>query len=253
MNLERWLQRGDDLKCFANSTDQMKYLEAWERSDLVVLQRHLERIFTRSHRLPTINWLNRPDLVTAVDKKEDGPSGLLEDWEESDFSVLHPLGVTMSPAWLRQENSWNEMLAGLTRLFIFSKASEKFDAIQKWETSVTEAYQNSGKTLSVLVEMALRAEFIQFTADRSPYIRDVVIDRDLIVHAATELKRRAFNLLSLWEQVDSNQHEPLPSVLTLGKIRRAQHMVELDGVLRACTGDLTKNLLTYLRCRDYDV
>ena len=125
INIESWMERGDQLECFSNRLEQARYYNAWDNGDLPYVLRTLETIFTRIQRMPAINWLNCPDLVQSGMNVEDLPSSLMEDWEDTDFAVRHPLGQAMSPKWLLQENVWDEILAGITRGFIFMKPGDK--------------------------------------------------------------------------------------------------------------------------------
>jgi hypothetical protein len=245
-DMQLWLTRGDQLGCIDGRVAQARYASAWELGDANYVKGELERIFTRRHRMPALNWLARRSQIEGIDELEDAPPKLVEDWRDADFAIRIPDKGAVSPAWLQTPAAWERLLVAVTRSFVFAETAEKVALARRWCDDAVNMSWRRPVALAELVESASRARFLALSATASEAMRVIVPDHEALAAIADGLQARATALVAAWASVLSGPARPL----TLTALRRCTTTFELDDLLAGATGPSTLNLMTYLRCRD---
>lgn len=251
-NFDLWLERGDALGCFPNRIAQVRYADAWDNGMIEHVLPQLERILTRVHRLPALNWLSRPDVVSIVDELADGPSKYAEDWTEADFALVLPGGDSVSARWLlEEERCWDEMEARLLQEHLFLSAGEKVRAFRDWVAQIDEASTVYPLPLTEIVAVAVRASLLAKMLYGSESLRIILDEPNL--HRLDDLGKqyriRAAHLARAVRLVLDDPGDK-PRFLTMAAVRSCDHIFQLDRLLQSAQSSATANLLTYLRCVD---
>lgn len=248
-NIELWMQRGETLGCMPNRLEQARYMAAWDEGDTRRVLAALERVLVRSHRMPAINWLNRPDVLRALDQVHDAPPSLPEDWRDADFAVVHPSGRVLHPSWLEGPGAWDELLAAETAAFLFARVDARIAAAKRWAADALAARMRPA-TLAELSLLATRVSLLALAAPASPVLQAVVGPGWAALSAeADALRARALALLGAWRSVTQPRTDG-PRLITLQALRSCEHVFQVDALLAECTSARTANLMTYLRCAD---
>ena len=244
-DINTWLTRGDALNCFSDRMAQVRYATAFASGDTAYVKYELERIFTRIHRLPVINWINYSSIIKVIDNLKDGPYTLPEDWTPSDFSFEMMDGTFINPNWFEQDNAWNLLLVDVTKYFIFLPQAEKVTCIEKWFDQCNNAISAVNLSFSELVRCSVRARFLSKAAEGSDILSMLIADRlVLLSDMAGRFKNRALKVLDAWSLVLGSS----PKILTLEGIRRCEYVLQIDNYLAGITAPRIENLITYLRC-----
>lgn len=242
-----WLGRGTQLRCFDTRTDQIRYLVAWSNGNTSRVLLELERILSRNHRMPALNWLALPELVLGLDELEDGPEMPPESWTDADFAVEHPDGTLLHPSWLEGNGAWDELLAATVRSFIFLQPREKVRTARNWSREAMETYHSVSVQLKDLVSSTVRSEMLNAAVPSSQTL-GVVLGGDAPgTIVSSRLKSRATALLAEWRNVT----QPRPGgirFLTMAGLRSCGSVLAIDEYLAECTSEATANLMSYLRC-----
>ena len=249
VNTTAWLARGDQLGCFPDRLSQARYLMAWTEGGAGFVMASLERILARNQRMPALNWLNRPDVLSTLDLVEDAPRSLPEDWGDADFELVHPSGTALHPSWLDGANAWDELLAATTREFVFLRSDAKMDLAKRWKAQILAAVWRRPIPLAELVLLTARAEFLTAATARSPTLQAILPERALVLEAVASLRERAVALHAAWRSVTQPRSDG-PRILTMPGLRTCQYVFQIDKLLQECTSERTANLMTYLRCAD---
>ena len=247
-DIQDWMSRGSQLDCFDSQTAQVRYATAYAGGDAPFVKRELERIFTRRHRMPLLNWLTAPEIIRELDKLEDGPSFTPEDWHIADFAIEMSNGTFVSPKWLVRDDAWDKMLVDVTKAFLFLPVSEKVSTAQKWVDRIEECTWRYPLSLSELVKWSVRAGFLSSAVLNSDSLSLILGDRaSKLGHIEKMLKKRATILLNACITV-LDPPNGTKRLLTLSSLRKCNYVNDIDSYLSALTGDKTLNLMTYLRC-----
>lgn len=244
-----WFTRGDQLGCFPDRISQARYLMAWTEGDAGHVRASLERVLTRNQRMPALNWLNRPDIMSALDLIEDSPRALPEDWGDADFEITHPSGAILHPSWLDGQRVWDELLASTAREFVFLRSDAKMALAKRWRGQILAALWRRPVPLAELVLLTARADFLTAATAESPTLQALLPERALILVAVANLRERATALHSAWKAVTQPRSDGA-RLLTMGGLRSCQYVFQIDKLLQECTSERTANLMTYLRCAD---
>lgn len=249
MNLQTWIARGQDLRCFPTRLAQVRYATAWENGDAVHVLRELERIFSRRHRLVALNWLSCPALVRRLDLLNDGPKSFPEDWNEGDFVIQIPGGDAVSIAWLADGAAWDELHAAALRGFLFLPAGEKVRTAKDWLDRATDAYTRRGLPPQALVDAETGAWLLANARPASEALQLTLGQRaEALGDVAAAQRQRVDALVAAHGEV---LRPPADSAfLTFAALRSCQHVFQIDALLARATTAPVQNLMTYLRCQD---
>lgn len=249
MNLQTWLARGQDLRCFPTRLAQVRYATAWENGDAVHVLRELERVFSRRHRLVALNWLSCPALVRRLDLLNDGPRTFPEDWNEGDFVIQLPGGESVSIAWLADQSAWDELHAAVLRGFLFLPAGEKIRTAKEWLDRATDAYTRRGLSAQALVDAESGAWLLANARPASEALQLTLGQRAAsLADLSTSLRQRVATLVAA--HADVLRPAPDSAFLTFAALRACQHVFQIDALLARATTPPVQNLMTYLRCQD---
>ncbi len=250
-DMTSWLERGDALRCFPSRIAQARYANAWEYGEMELVAPQLERIFSRVHKLPALNWLAVPDVVSQIDSLVDGPAKFAEDWTEADFGLSLPNGQTVSVKWLETEQSWQDLEILQLEKFLFLSGGEKIRIAREWLTDLVDLRTRFPAGVQALVDASVRAAFLARALPGSEALRAVLwdVNPDALAAMAQEFRDRAAALAAARRLVFEVPVEG-PRFLTFAAIRACQHVFQIDQLLRSAQTPATANLITYLRCQN---
>jgi len=251
MSAADWLTRGRGLGCFPSQTAELAYAAAWLDGDDVLVRLELERILTRVHPMPKLNWLAHRDAMRLVDELEDAPDADPADWTDGMFELEVP-GIGRCPAsWLCPDGAvpgerWQALTAAVARQFLPLGGAEKFAQAAQMEERVLRAAARRG-TLRELTRAAAEARFLVLGAAASEALRLALRRREAVAALAPALAARTAALAGAWHTVLGGA---APRPLTLQALRSCVGTWQLDNLLAAQDHPDTNNLITYLRCTD---
>jgi hypothetical protein len=250
-DLPTWLARGDALKCFPSRIAQARYANAWEEGEIDLVAPQLERIFTRVHKLPAVNWLAVPETVAAIDSSVDAPAKFAEDWTEADFAVALPDGQVVSVSWFSDPESWNVLKVMALEKFLFLQAGEKVRVAREWLTELVDLRTRFPAGAQTLVDAAARADLIASALPSSEALRVLLWDADpgAVAAMAAEFRSRVLALSDVRRAV-FDPPDSGPRFLTFSAIRSCKYVFQLDQLLASAQSPATANLITYLRCQN---
>ena len=250
-DMTTWLARGDALKCFPSRIAQARYANGWEYSEIHIVAPQLERIFTRVHRLPALNWLAVPGTAAFLDSLVDGPGGFAEDWTEADFQVALPDGQAVSLSWLSENDSWVALDAMLLQQFLFLPAGEKIRLSREWLAGIVDLRTRFPASVQDLVDGAARASLLAKSLRTSESLRVLLWDADPgpLEEAATAFRERVASLIEARRLV-FERSESGPRFLSFAAVRACQYVFQLDQLLQSAQAPATANLISYLRCQN---
>lgn len=249
MNFDSWLARGDDLGCFQHRIAQARYARAWEYGDSALVLGELERIFATVHKLPALNWLATPGVMTDLDANEDGPTSFPEDWTEADFAIALPDGQIISAGWLAAGGSWDELLARVLREFLFLPAGEKIETVRRWVADAGEMSSRRSLGLSELTLGWARTSLLVSASGQSDALATVLASAGAWLPAARDqFRSRSEKVMAAYGTVLGD-----PTILTFAGLRACKYVTQIDSYLASRTRPAIANLMTYLRCQDAPV
>jgi hypothetical protein len=251
-NRTTWLERGDQLKCFPDRLSQARYFYAWINGDISFVLAELERIFTTVYKMPDINWLNHPSIIISLNDMIGIPNKYIEDWSDIDFSINLPNGEIVSPLYLSQDNSYNEILAQVTANFLFLSTSDKISTIKKWQNNIIEIGYSTKSSLSELVLLYTYCRILTLSVSHSQSLSLIVNNLTKITSSTTLFLNRINNLISAW-QIALYPTNVSNSLLNLSKLRKCTFISDIDTYLANTTTTNTTNLMYYLRCMDLPI
>ena len=253
MSTAAWIERGRDLGCFPDEVSGLAYAAAWREGDDGLVRSELERILTRVHRMPDLNWLGFGGLMETVDELTDAPDAMPEDWTDALFAVRLRSGRVAGPAWLAPRGAiaggrWDELLLDLCAHFLPMNHAAKVEFAGELARDALRLRTDRG-TLSQLALGAAGARFLTVAAPGSPALRVAVRGLDGMAAVADELRGRADALAASWYAV-LGRPSGTPRPLTLQALRSARSTFMINSLLVDASCAATENLFTYLRCSD---
>ena len=253
MSTADWIERGRGLGCFPDEVSGLVYAAAWREGDDGLVRGELERILTRVHRMPDLNWLGFGGLMTAVDAVPDAPDAAPEDWTDALFSVRLRSGNVAGPAWLAPDGTvpdgrWDGLLLDLCAHFLPLSHSAKVELAGSLARDALRLRNGRG-TLGELALGATGARFLAASGPGSPALRVAVRGLGEMQRVATELRTRAQALAGVWHAV-LGRPSGTPRPLTLQSLRSAKSTFMINSLLADASCPATENLFTYLRCTD---
>jgi hypothetical protein len=250
-DIQDWISRGTQLECFDSSTAQVRYATEFAGGNTSYVKRELERIFTRKHRLPVLNWLSSMDLIKSLDLLEDGPLVMPEDWHDADFAIEMMNGTFISPKWLDRDSAWDELMVDVTKFFMFLPASEKVQTAKIWYDRIYECTWKRPLSLAELTKWSVRAGFLGLAVKQSEILNKILGDKaSQLLSIEKLLKLRALKVLNAWKSV-LNPNSGDKCIITLAGLRKCTSVLDIDNYLNAVSNDKILNLITYLRCLPY--
>jgi hypothetical protein len=249
-----WFARGEGLGCFPDDGHASLYLAAYQNGDLAAVVTELERIFAGPARMPAVNWLGVPSIISAAETAlEDGPRKLVEDYTPSDFEIRPWGGGTAGPALLASDSGWDTLLVDLLQSFIFLNSSDKVTAAGQYAAAVSSSYSLRPASLSALARAATAARFLQTAAPGSPDLQAAVPGWYAFGGMAAGLRARAAAvLLHCWgATIGAMVAGTPPYPITLYGLRSATTVLGVDSILAAVRSTSNGNVIDYLRCADF--
>lgn len=253
MSAADWIERGRGLGCFPDEVSGLAYAAAWREGDDGLVRSELERILTRVHRMPDLNWLGFGGLMETIDALPDAPDAPPEDWTHELFSVRTWTDKIAAPAWLAPageitDDHWGTMLLDLCAHFLPLNHAAKVELAGSLAGDALRLRTERG-TLSGLVRAATGARFLAAARPGSPALGVAVRGLGEMASATRELEGRARALAAAWYAV-LGRPAGTPRPLTLQSLRSARGTFAINAVLVDATSAGTENLFTYLRCAD---
>ena len=253
MSTAAWLERGRGLGCFPDEIGELAYAAAWQEGDDGLVREELERILTRVHRMPDLNWLAFGQFLAAMDGIRDIPDAAPEDWTDAFFSVRLREGQLAGPAWLAPagvitDERWNDLLLDVCSQFLPLGHAEKIELARTLAGDAVRLRSKRG-TLAELVLGASGARFLAAAALTSPALGVAVRGLGEMETLAAELRSRAQALAGAWHGM-LGRAAGTPRPLSLQSLRSAGSTFMINSLLVDAASPATENLFSYLRCFD---